>query len=269
VNLLPRSCRRVALAACLPLVSLAGTASGFVFPVSGTSAAGNPVSFTATLTMAQDTLTIRLDNTSPVASSAAADVLSSFYFDILSGTSRPTLNFTGASGYLYLVRSGTADLPYFYTPQVFTQASGTASDLRAVNVGDQSWQFRTLDPASEPQLGFGIGTVGNSGLAPNGFSPPIVGTGPTMINFAIYRGGDIDPQGVLNNRYLVNNTATFTFTGVGGFTEANIVDKVVFGLGTGPDSTFTVSVPEPGGLALAAAAAAAAAALRAAQRGRP
>jgi hypothetical protein len=223
-----------------------------VFPVSGTSAAGNPVSFSATLAISGSMLTVQLDNTSPVNSTDAADVLTSVYFDILSGTNRPTLNYTSASGSLFLVRSGTTDLPYYYTPQTYTQVSGSMSNIRAVNNGDNSWQFRTMNASSSPQLGFGIGTVGNSALSPNGFTPQIVGQGNTMINFAIYRGGDIDPNGVLNNKYLVKNTATFTFTGLTGYTEANIVDKVVFGLGTNPDSTLTVSLPEPGALALAA-----------------
>ena len=129
----------------------------------------------------------------------------------MSGTSRPTLTYSSASGLLYLVRSGTTDLPYYYTPQ-------------------------------------------------------IVGQGNTMINFGIYRGGDIDPNGVLNNKYLVKNTATFTFTGVSGYTEAHIVDKVVFGLGTSPDSTLTVALPEPAGCGLLAAAAAVLAARRARRR---
>jgi hypothetical protein len=127
-----------------------------------------------------------------------------------------------------------------------------------------------MDATAAPQLGFGIGTVGNSGFGPNnGFTPSIVGTGNTMINFAIYRGGDIDPTGVLNNRFLVKNTATFTFTGLSGYTEANIVDKVVFGLGTSPDSTLTVSVPEPATYALIVAAAIAVVARRAVRFVRP
>lgn len=242
------------------LVSLVQSASaGIVFPVSGTSAAGNPVSFSATLAISGSTLTVQLDNTSPVNSTDAADVLTSVYFDILSGTSRPTLNYTGASGFLFLARSGTTDLPYYYSPQTYTQISGSASNIRAVNNGDASWQFKTMDATAAPQLGFGIGTVGNSGFGPNnGFTPQIVGPpGNTMINFAIYRGGDIDPNGVLNNKYLVKNTATFTFTGVSGYTEANIVDTVVFGLGTNPDSTLTVSLPEPSTYCLSALAAAA------------
>lgn len=241
---------------CVVMVSLVQSASaGIVFPVSGTSAQGNPVSFSATLAISGSTLTIQLDNGSPFNSTDAADVLTSFYFDIRSGTNRPTLNYTSASGSLFLVRSGTTDLPYSYTPQTYTQVSGSVSDIRAVNNGDHSWQFRTMNASSAPQLGFGIGTVGNNTFSPNGFTPSIVGNGPTMINFAIYRGGDIDPIGVLNNKYLVKNTATFTFTGLTGYTEANIVDKVVFGLGTNPDSTLTVSLPEPGALALAAVAA--------------
>jgi hypothetical protein len=238
------------------LVSLVqGASAGIVFPVSGTSAAGNPVSFSVTLAISGSTLTVQLDNTSPVNSTDAADVLTSVYFDILSGTNRPTLNYTSASGSLFLVRSGTTDLPYYYTPQTYTQVSGSMSNILAVNNGDNSWQFRTMNASSSPQLGFGIGTVGNSDLSPNGFTPQIVGQGNTMINFAIYRGGDIDPNGVLNNKYLVRNTATFTFTGLAGYTEANIVDKIVFGLGTNPDSTLTVSLPEPSAYSLAAMAA--------------
>ena len=264
-------CRRAAVAACLSLVPLVETASGGItFPATGTSAAGNAVSFAATLAISGSTLTVTLDNTSPVNSTAAADVLSSFYFDILSGTTRPTLNYIGGSGFLWQVRSGTTDLPYSYTPQTYTQTSGTLSNIRAVNNGDASWQFKTMDATAAPQLGFGIGTVGNSGFGPNnGFTPSIVGTGNTMINFAIYRGGDIDPTGVLNNRFLVKNTATFTFTGLSGYTEANIVDKVVFGLGTSPDSTLTVSVPEPATYALIVAAAIAVVARRAVRFVRP
>ncbi len=124
-------------------------------------------------------------------------------------------------------------------------------------------------PISVPFSRTAICTVGNSGLSPKGFTPQIVGQGNTMINFAIYRGGDIDPNGVLNNKYLVKNTATLTFTGVSGYTEANIVDKVVFGLGTNPNSMLTKSMPEPGALALAAVGAFLLAAGRTLRRARP
>lgn len=259
-----------ALLACAVILSSTQRApASLVFPATGTSAKGHPVAFAATFTMSGNALTIRLDNTSPVDSTDAADVLTSFYFDIAKGSTRPTLAYTGASGFLWLVRDGASDLPYRYTPQTFTQVGGIASDIRALANGDNSWQFRTMNPASDPHLGFGIGTVGNSAFSPNGFTPQIVGQGNTMINFAIYRGGDIAPKGVLDNKYLVKNTATFTFTGVDGYTEADIVDKVVFGLGTGPDSTLTISLPEPPGTALLAAGGVAFAACRVWRRLRP
>lgn len=266
MNLVVCWCRRAALATCVALVSLVQSASAsIVYTASGTSTAGIPVSFTATLTMSGSTLTITLDNTSPVNSTYPADVLTSFYFDILSGTNRPSLHYTAASGSLFLVRSGTTDLPYYYTPQTYTQVSGSLSDIRAVNANDNSWQFRTMNEAASPYLGFGIGTVGNNSFSPNGFTPLIV----DQLDFAIYRGGDIDPKGALDQRYLVKNTATFTFTGVSGYTEVNFVDKVVFGLGTQPDSTFTVSLPEPGTFFLVAAATVALAAGRTLRRARP
>ncbi|MGI9177613.1 MAG: XDD4 family exosortase-dependent surface protein [Pirellulales bacterium] len=236
----------------VPLFSAWGaspTFGGLVIPASGTSALGHPVSFRSTLTIAGGTLTIDLENTSPNNTTDAADVLSSFYFDIRSGTARPTLSYVSGTGFVYLVRSGTTDLEVYYNPLASppTQfVSGTASNLKAVNIYDGTWQFLPMQSGSNPFLGFGIGTVGNSGLSPNGFTPSIVGpSGNAMINFAIYRGGDIEPNGVLNYKYLVKNKATFTFTGVNGYTEDDIVDDFVFGLGTAPDSTITVSLPEP------------------------
>lgn len=231
---------------------------GVIFTGSGVSAAGTPVAFQAMLTIGGSTgndLTVTLANTSPVNSRYAADVLGSFYFDVASGTRRPTLTYAGASGFVYQVRSGTTDVPTFYTPQTFTPNCCAASDLRAVKAGDGSWQFRTMDAAMYPFLGFGIGTVGNSSspiATGNGFTPAVVGTGTAMINFSIYRGGDIDPQGQLNLKYLVRNSATFRFTGVAGYTEDAIAKKAVFGLGTGPDSTLLVVVPEPEGFVIVA-----------------
>lgn len=229
------------------VVGLAGRApAALVFPGSGTSALGHPVSFSATFAIAGDILTLDLANTSPASTTDAADVLSSFYFDIASGTSRPLLTYVSGSGFVYLVCNGAPDMPYIYTPQTYTAGSGTQSNLKAVNSGDATWQFRTMDLTANPLLAFGIGTVGNSVLSPNGFTPAVVGpTGNAMINFAISKGAELDPVGVLNYRFLVRDTARFTFSGVAGLTEANIVDKVVFGLGTGPDSTITVSLPEP------------------------
>lgn len=110
-----------------------------------------------------------------------------------------------------------------------------------------------MDPSLPPREGFGIGTVGNTGLSPNGFTPSIVGpAGPTQIAFSIYTGADIEPTGVLVSQYLVRDTATFTFTSTDllAFTDANIGPDVTFGMGTMPDSI--IELPEPGGMALAA-----------------
>jgi hypothetical protein len=72
-----------------------------------------------------------------------------------------------------------------------------------------------------------------------------------MINFAIYAGIDIDPVGVLDGTHLVRREIEFRFTGAAGYRESDVVDLYTFGMGTGPDSRITISLPEPGGLALA------------------
>jgi hypothetical protein len=72
-----------------------------------------------------------------------------------------------------------------------------------------------------------------------------------MINFAIFAGIGVDPVGVLNDTHLVHGEIEFRFTGAAGYGERDIVDLYTFGMGTGPDSLITVSLPEPDGLALA------------------
>lgn len=246
--------------------SLSPAVAGVTFISSGTSAAGNPVQFQADLSITSGTLTIDLFNTSPVDSLAAADVLSSFYFDIFDGVSRPMPKYETAGGKVWRVLTNALDEPYNYTPPAVAGGTGTYtlatgifphpahvdSDLRAQKAGDQTWQFLGMNPLAAPFLGFGIGTVGNAGFPGNGFSTSIVGNGSTMIAFSIYRDGNIVPVGNLKNEYLVHNQARFTFSNLGSFTEAHIVRRVVFGLGTGPDSVI-VAVPEPSALLLAAA----------------
>ena len=151
--------------------------------------------------------------------------------------------------------NGKPDVAKYYAPQTFSAFTGSASKLMATREDDGSWQFRRMNESRFPGLGFGIGTVGNSSApigSGNGFTPAIVGNGNSMINFSIYRGGDIDPKGAgMDGAYLVKNSATFTFTGLAGFTEKNIVPRALFGLGTRPDSTVLVVVPEPGGFVIA------------------
>lgn len=193
---------------------------------SGLSSANVPITFQATLTISGNNLAIQLANNSPGSSLNPADVIGSFYFDIVNNVNaRPTLTYTGATGDVYLGNSSG--------PDTLQTAS---ANLKAVNAGDNTWQFKTMNSALTPSLGFGIGTVGNSNLT-NSFNGNIVGN----IDYAIYTG-DVTTSN-LNNRLLVKDTATFNFTGVAGFTESDISRNFAFGLGTAPDSFLTT--PEP------------------------
>jgi hypothetical protein len=244
-----------ALAVAAVVLAPRPAAGDVTFTASGTSSLGTPVAFQALLSIDGDNLEIVLDNLSPKDTTDAAEVLTSFYFDIWNGVDRPTLSYESASGYVYQVKKGLGnDVPVFYTPPmppVSGSAASQPSNLKAVNPGDATWQFLKMDPAFSPNLGFGIGTVANNALSPNGFTPAVVGpSGNDFINFGIYRGGDISPNGVLNNKYVVKNTATFNFTGVSGFKETEIRPKAAFGLGTAPES-IVVGVPEPSAIVMA------------------
>ena len=202
------------------------------FVASGTSAKGVDVTFEADLTLSGDILTVVLTNNSPVDSLNPDDLLGSFYFDILNADGdRPVLTYDSASGDTYQgVKNG---------PDVLLEVG---TDLQAFVKDDDSWQFKAFDAAFSPFLGFGIGTVGNSALSPNGFDGNVVGG----VNFAIYKG-EITTQPLTNPAALVKESAVFTFTGVTGFTEADIQPGFAFGLGTAPDSLLT---PEPATLIL-------------------
>jgi|LakMenEpi03Aug12_release.lakeMendotaPanAssembly.Ray.scaffolds.fasta_scaffold559652_1 hypothetical protein len=218
--------------------------SSLPISVSGTSAAGNHVSFLATFTTSGSTLFLDLVNNSPTPTTAPADVLASFYFDVFQDGTRASLQYAAASGQVYQVRSGASDL---YVPG---SLPGGATDLRALTTGAGTWQFRQMDALLAPQLGFGIGTVGNSLYGDNGFTPKIV----KQNDYALYSTGtgtDIDPTGNLPGRLLVRGTASFAFTGLNPNRPVVLQDKFVFGLGTSPDSTIT-AMPEPAALALLA-----------------
>jgi len=203
-----------------------------VFTWSGMSSLSNPVSFEADLTISGNNLTVKLFNNSPTNSLGPNDTLGSFYFDIVSaGNTRPTLTYSSAVGDVY-----TGDMN---GPDPLTDNN---ANLMAVNAGDNTWQYKTMTVSSNPFLGFGIGTVGNNNLTPNNFMGSIVDGS----DYSIYRG-DVTTSN-LDGKNLVKNTATFKFTGVTGFTEANIGPKVAFGMGTAPDSLEIV--PEPSSVAL-------------------
>lgn len=237
-----------AVAAVLVLLATHAFGDVFVGPLTGTSADGNPIAVSAQLAVSGTLLTITLNNVSSVNTSKTSDVLSSMYFDIksMSGTNvfRPTLSYLSGTGTVYQVlKSGPDTLIGGY-------------DLKAVNDGADTWQYRSMNATVAPFLGFGIGTVGNNIYAPsNGFTPAIVG----QIGFGIYRGNGMNPNiapadGNLDGRLLVVNSGTFRFglsgttAGGGSFTETDISPEFVFGFGTNPDSVIVV--PEPGSLVL-------------------
>jgi len=198
-----------------------------VHSISGNSADGDPVSFKAELTISGDCLTVKLYNTSS-GTLHPADLLCSYFFDILNGSSaRPPLSYASALGDVYLTDKNASD----------TLQTANAN-LKAVNPNDDTWEFKTFDAGLSPFLGFGVGTVGNANLTPNNFNGNVVGD----MNYSIY-AGDVTTQS-LHNRLLVKSSATFTFSGLTGFTEADIAGSSKFGLGTAPES-LTMYPPEP------------------------
>ena len=193
----------------------------------------------AEFTISGDLLTVVLTNTSMSLAPASstlnpADLLTSLYFDIENSLGdRPTLTYVSATGDVYMAAQTTTDA-----------LVASDADLMAVDPGDDTWQFKSglALPVGGDLLTFGIGTAGNSGLDPNGFNGNIVGG----FNYGIY-AGDISTHN-LDGTLLVKETATFRFTGVGGFTEADISSTGLFGFGTEPETV--TSTPEPGTFAM-------------------
>ena len=191
--------------------------------VSGLSATGTPVALEADLTISGDFLTLTLVNRSTTGSRSPADLISSYYFDIVNDAGvRPVLTYLSATGDVTKALRNSPD-------RLERADANLMADAAHAN---GMWAFAAMDPTASPSLGFGVGTVGNSSLDPNNFKGNVVGA----IDYSIY-AGDITTQN-LNNRLLVRGAATFTFSGLSGFTEADIGSRGVFGLGTGPDSTL-------------------------------
>ena len=198
------------------------------FTESGLSVKGTAVSFSADFAIVGDTLTLTLNNTSTTSSANPDDLLSSFYFDILNGGNRPTLTYASATGDTYINNA--------------LQVAG--QDLTSVTLpppppsgSPDAWVIDTMDATQSPFMGFGIGTVGNNNLTPNNFQGSLV----NGIDLSIYAGTITTAN--LQSNLLVKDTATFVFSGLTGFTEADVSD-VVFGLGTAPDSLLP-EIPLP------------------------
>jgi len=200
-----------------------------IFTANAVSGIGSPLSLEADLTISGNSLTLVLKNNSVDPSQGPNDLLGSFYFDIVNGASvRPTLTYQSAVGDVWLTNKNGPD----------TLQTANAN-LKAVAAGDNTWQFKVMNTAFNPFLGFGVGTVGNMNLAPNNFMGNIV----DGFDYGIYTG-DVTTSN-LDGKLLVKGPITYTFTGVSGFTEADIANKFAFGMGTAPDSLIT---PEPIGL---------------------
>ncbi|MFM8436317.1 MAG: XDD4 family exosortase-dependent surface protein [Planctomycetia bacterium] len=233
--------------------SIVYTGTSVVF--SGTAV--NGLSGRATFTVDPgnlDVLRVLLENTSGP-TMAPSHLLTSFYFNVLSGTITGTpapLTYQNATGFVYQATLGGSDRAVRYVPPM---TSGTAvtyidppvlSNLQAFGSRDDTWMFRSGLGlvASSPPLAFGVGTVGNGALTPNNFFGSLVGTR----NFGIYRG-DIETSN-LNNELLVRDSANFEFAGFRNFNLAQVSPHAVFGFGTNPETI--ISVPEPATLSLAA-----------------
>jgi len=201
-----------------------------IHTVSGFSATGDPVDFTAQLTISGDVLTVQLSNNSAAPSTSPDDLLTSYFFDIVDGGgNRPSLAYVDAVGDVWLTDKSA--------PDVLQIAN---ANVKAVSPGDDSWEFRPMDPALSPFLGFGVGTVGNAYLDPNNFHGNIV----DGFDYSIY-AGDVSTTSI-DGSLLVKSSATFTFSGLTGFTEADICPTAAFGMGTLPDSLFWTPEPATG-----------------------
>lgn len=224
------------------------TGSSVVF--SGSAAGGQAARATFT-SGTGGVLKLLLENTSLSPTMSPAELLTSVYFNVLTGTTTGTpapLTYLNATGQVYLTMKSMPDRPASYVPPntVTFPNPPQPSNLQAFVPNDDTWQFKSglALVASSPPLAFGVGTVGNSSLTPNNFNGNIV----DGFDFGIYKG-EVTTQN-LDNTLLVKNSALFEFAGFGGFNLSQVAPHVVFGFGTNPDCI--ISVPEPGTLSLAA-----------------
>jgi hypothetical protein len=232
------------------------TGTSVIFEGTTTGSSG-PLGARATFTTGTGgVLKLLLENTSPPPSGAPEDLLTSFYFNVLSGTTTGTsapLTYQSALGQVYVTLQDFPDFPAKWDPPIPPSTTGTVtypvppllSNLQAFNKGDSTWQFRDGLALADttPPLAFGVGTVGNSDFDPYGFNGSIVGND----DFGIYVG-EVSTAN-LDGYLLVKDSISFEFAGFGGFNLAQISPYGVFGFGSSPE--FVVTVPEPAGLVIA------------------
>lgn len=232
------------------------TGTSVVFEGSTTGTSGLLATRATFTTGSAGVLKLRLENISPAASGARADLLTSFYFNVLSGTTTGTsapLSYQNAVGQVYYTVGGfVPDFPVKYTPPpppggtVTDPAPPELSNLQAFNAGDHTWQFRSgLALANTtPPLAFGVGTVGNDDFDPDSFNGNIVGND----DFGVFVG-EVTANS-LDGFLLVKDAIHFEFAGFGAFDLTQISPYGVFGFGSDPE--FIITVPEPTGIVIAA-----------------
>ena len=231
---------RFSVVVILLLLSLTSPSVATTITGMGKSDVGTSVQFSADMSITGNNLIIILNNTSSVSSTAYNDALSSFFFDIVQNGIRPTLTLTSATGTVYKGVKSRNDTLYKsnYNLDALT------------NPG--TWQYKTFNAndfiaSTGSAYGFGLGTTGNNSLPsgspltgfPGTFKGKLVGNA----EYSIYKGDETNSS--LDNKLLVGGPATFTFTISGGtFTNADIQDTAVFGLGSAPDSLLIVPPPK-------------------------
>ncbi len=143
---------------------------------------------------------------------------------------RPTLSYSSAIGSLY-----KADKKRILLEE--------DTNLKA-SKKDGGWEFKKHNVAPDSFMSFGINANGNKKKGPKN----------AKANYAICTG-DISKRSLAKLGAMVKDHATFTFTGLTGFTNADIQSSAAFGYGTAPDS-FLLSDsfinPEPASVCLLA-----------------
>lgn len=218
-------------------LSLAAIAAGFaiassaVASVTFTGSGINPevgvnASGSAKFTISGDILTLVLTNTTAPRSTAQGAAMTGVTFNFSSGSTSLTLTSTAL----------TAGSTYWTSKTTNVAPPSLAG----------SW---TSAVVSNAQHQYGVATTGFNGW----FNGGSISLGNAAPNYGIVAAGTFDGTNVSfgGSQYpFVQNSVTFTFSGVSGFTEAQITNvKLLFGTdGTGVIES--VKVPTPGSLAL-------------------
>lgn len=188
-------------------------------PEVGANASGS-----AMFTISGNTLTLVLTNTTAPRTTAQGNAMTGVTFNFSSGSTVLSLTSTALTG-------GST----YWTSKTTNVAAPSLAG---------SW---TAAIVSNAQHQYGVATTGFNGW----FNGGSISLGNAAPNYGIVAAGTFDGSNVSfgGSQYpFVQNSMTFTFTGVAGFTEAQITNvKLLFGT----DGTGVIeAVPTPGSLAL-------------------